>query len=109
MINDDRLKQIANHYGLDSQFNILQEELSELIQAISKFRRGDASHILEEIADVEIMLDQVKYLIGNPEIPRVVIEKAIKVIRENKIDRQLKRIEEETRYNGKQDANQSKQ
>lgn len=102
---DDRLKTIADHYGLDSQLNILQEELSELIQAVSKYRRGDPSHILEEIADVEIMLDQVKYLLGNPEIPRVVVEKFIKIIREDKIKRQLNRIDEEARYNGEQGSN----
>ena len=98
---DDRLKTIADHYGLDSQLNILQEELSELIQAVSKYRRGDPSHILEEIADVEIMLDQVKYLLGNPEIPRVVVEKFIKIIREDKIKRQLNRIQEEAADNEK--------
>lgn len=97
---DDRIKKIADHYGIDSQLNILQEELSELIQAISKFRRGDPSHILEEIADVEIMLDQVKYLLGNPEIPRVVVEKFIKIIREDKIKRQLERIDKEEGNNG---------
>ena len=96
---DDRIKKIADHYGLESQLNILQEELSELIQAVSKYRRGDPSHILEEIADVEIMLDQVKYLLGNPEIPRVVVEKFIKIIREDKIKRQLKRIDEEAGNN----------
>lgn len=106
---DDRLKTIADHYGLDSQLNILQEELSELIQAVSKYRRGDPSHILEEIADVEIMLDQVKYLLGNPEIPRVVVEKFIKIIREDKIKRQLNRIQEEAGNNGKQGSNQSEQ
>ena len=106
---DDRIKKIADHYGIDSQLNILQEELSELIQAVSKFRRGDPSHILEEIADVEIMLDQVKYLLGNPEIPRVVVEKFIKIIREDKIKRQLNRIQEEAGNNGKQGSNQSEQ
>ena len=106
---DDRLKTIADHYGLDSQLNILQEELAELIQAVSKYRRGDPSHILEEIADVEIMLDQIKYLLGNPEIPRVVVEKFIKIIREDKIKRQLNRIQEEAGNNGKQSSNQSEQ
>lgn len=106
---DDRLKTIADHYGLDSQLNILQEELSELIQAVSKYRRGDPSHILEEIADVEIMLDQVKYLLGNPEVPRVVVYEFIKIIREDKIKRQLNRIQEEAGNNGKQSSNQGEQ
>ena len=101
---DDRLKTIAEHYGLDSQLNILQEELAELIQAVSKYRRGDPSHILEEIADVEIMLDQVKYLLGNPEIPRVVVEKFIKIIREDKIKRQLERIDKEAGNNGNEQS-----
>lgn len=96
---DDRLKTIADYYGLDSQLNILQEELSELIQAVSKYRRGDQSHILEEIADVEIMLDQVKYLILNPEIPRSLIYESIQGIKEDKIKRQLNRITEEAANN----------
>lgn len=102
---DDRLKTIADYYGLNSQLDILQEELSELIQAVSKYRRGDHTHILEEIADVEIMLDQVKYLIGNPEIPRFLIYDTVKTIKENKITRQLGRIYEEARNNGEQGSN----
>lgn len=92
---DNRVFTIADHYGLESQLNILQEELAELIQAVSKYRRGDPSHIIEEIADVEIMLDQVKYLLGNPAIPRVLIYESIQSIKEDKIKRQLKRIKEE--------------
>ena len=106
---DYRLKKIADHYGLASQLNILQEELSELIQAVSKYRRGDHYHILEEIADVEIMLEQVKYLLGNPEIPRVVVDEFIKITREDKIKRQLNRIQEEAGNNGKQGSNQGEQ
>lgn len=92
---DDRLKVIADHYGIESQLDILQEELSELIQAVSKFRRGDDTHILEEIADVEIMLSQVEYLIYNPELPRALIYDSINEIKEKKILRQLLRIGEE--------------
>lgn len=103
---DDRLKTIADYYGLGSQLNILQEELSELIQAVSKYRRGDQSHILEEIADVEIMLDQVKYLLGNPEIPRSLIYESIQGIKEDKLKRQLGRIQEEAaNYGDEQGSN----
>ena len=109
---DDRLKTIADHYGLDSQLNILQEELSELIQAVSKYRRGDQSHILEEIVDVEIMLDQINYLLGLFEIVdcRHYDCKSKTVIRERKIRRQLRRIQEEEAANyGEQGSNQGKQ
>lgn len=105
---DERIKKIADHYGLDSQLNILQEELAELIQAVSKYRRGDISHIIEEIVDVEIMLDQINYLLGL----FIIVDcrrydcKGKTVIRETKIRRQLKRIQEEAGNNDEQGSNQ---
>ena len=100
---DERIKKIADHYGLNSQLNILQEELAELIQAVSKYRRGDSSHIIEEIVDVEIMLDQIKYLLG---LFIIVDCRHYDFIRETKIRRQLKRIdEEEACNNGEQGSN----
>lgn len=90
---DNRVFTIADHYGLASQLNILQEELAELIQAVSKYRRGDPSHIIEEIADVEIMLDQVVYLLDKTS--SVDIDQFIGLYIEKKLRRQLKRIKEE--------------
>jgi len=65
-------KNIADHYGYPSQSNQLMEECAELIQAVNKYKRAktsDAQYIafrnyVEEIADVEIMLEQIKYLIN---------------------------------------------
>ena len=71
----------AEHYGYSEQSLILNEELSELIQAISKYRRNNSKkifdNIIEEIADVEVMLHQIKYLLGiNPKyIEQIKIEK----------------------------------
>lgn len=90
---DNRVFTIADHYGLESQLNILQEELAELIQAVSKYRRGDPAHIIEEIADVEIMLDQVVYLLDKT--TSIDIERFIGLHIEKKLRRQLKRIKEE--------------
>lgn len=106
---DNRLKTIADHYGLDSQINILQEELSELIQAVSKLRRGDPSHIIEEIADVYIMLDQVTYLLQK--FTSVDINYFISLYGEKKIRRQLRRIQEEeaANYGDEQGSNQGEQ
>lgn len=104
---DKRLKTIADHYGLDSQLNILQEELAELIQAVSKYRRGDPSHIIEKIADVEIMLDQITYLLQK--FTSVNINTFISLYGEKKIRRQLRRIDEEAGNNGEQGSNQSEQ
>lgn len=49
-------------YGEIVQEGIAQEEFAELIQAISKKHRGKPHNIPEEIADVEIMLEQLKII-----------------------------------------------
>lgn len=49
-------------YGEQAQEGVAQEECAELIQAISKKHRGKKHNIAEEIADVEIMLEQIKII-----------------------------------------------
>lgn len=55
-------------YGDEAQINQGIEEMAELIQAINKFRRNPCEETLkgieEEIADVEIMLEQYKIIFG---------------------------------------------
>ena len=59
------------HYGPAHQLVKLQEELGELIQAIAKLQnaadaeeaQARAEHVLEEAADVSIMLDQLKLIL----------------------------------------------
>ena len=60
------------------------EELAELTQALSKALLGKESNIAEEIADVEIMLEQLKLLWET---------RNIQTIKEEKLDRQLERID----------------
>ena len=71
-------KENAKYYGYEAQSNQLVEECAELIQAVSKYRRAKATggqptlnlvfeNLVEEIADVELMLEQVKYLLQIPE------------------------------------------
>lgn len=83
-------KRIADHYGYEAQSNQLVEECAELIQAVNKYRRAKGrgkvlspvlepsqadrdreqvalDSLIEEIVDVEIMLEQVKYLLQIPE------------------------------------------
>lgn len=87
---DERIKKIADHYGKESQLDILQEECAELVQAVSKYRRGGSYHlIMEEMADVKIMIEQIEYLNSDTE------NQLISQIREGKLDRQIKRIREE--------------
>lgn len=61
-------------WGEDSQLMMVVEECGELIQAIAKFhRKKDAKtidNICEEVADVQIMLDQMKIMFSEDEINR---------------------------------------
>ena len=96
---------IAEHYGYDSQSRQLIEEMAELTVAINKLWRAErfcdrknimdvkgfsypeVKEIIEEIADVEIMLSQIKYLLDcNEEVEQE---------KERKILRQLERMKEE--------------
>ena len=52
-------KEVIEKYGTVHQKRIAQEELAELIQAISKDLRGKQHNVEEEIADVIIMIDQL--------------------------------------------------
>lgn len=86
---DNRIKYIANHYGFTSQADMLIEESAEFIQAVSKFRRGNQSeynHIKEELADIIVCAEQLKYLLGTSDIENIM---------NAKLDRQLQRIEQE--------------
>jgi NTP pyrophosphatase (non-canonical NTP hydrolase) len=49
-------------FGVKPQVDMLIEEMSELTQALLKWRRGKdvMDNVHEEIADVEIMLAQIK-------------------------------------------------
>ena len=83
MINED-LKYIADHYGLEGQTKKCKEELNELIEALGS---NCDIHLAEEIADVEIMISQIKYLRNIP-------DEQVDVIKKYKIQRQLRRIKD---------------
>lgn len=89
---DHRLACIAilDHWGIDKQINQVSEECAELIIALNKWRRSpegkkpDLGTIAEEIADVQIMLEQMEAAFG--------IEYMVCALKEQKIERTLKRI-----------------
>lgn len=103
-MNNEAIRKIADHYGFHAQSRQLSEECAELIVAVNKYyRKCDkptftprehldiqhcVSNIAEEIADVTIMLEQMKYLLG---ITKNDVDKII----DRKLNRQLKRIDEE--------------
>lgn len=88
-------KENGRYYGYEAQSNQLVEECAELIQAVNKYRRARAAdkdreqvaldNLVEEIADVEIMLEQVKDLLQIP-------EEDIQAIKLYKVNRTRERI-----------------
>ncbi|MCK9577790.1 MAG: hypothetical protein M0R51_17925 [Clostridia bacterium] len=60
MTEVDLYKKVLLIEGENKQIDICIEEMSELIQALLKRKRGLKSNICEEIADVEITLAQMK-------------------------------------------------
>ena len=69
----DKMKEIAKNYGYDAQARQLIEEMAELTVTLNKDWRGKKGYIpydehvarqkiIEEIADVEVVLEQIKYL-----------------------------------------------
>lgn len=95
-MSETKIKEIMNHYGFESQIEIFIEECSEAIQAVQKMKRAKESteyaecceNFIEEVTDVIITAEQMKRFIG---------AEAVELVIENKINRQLKRIEEERR------------
>ena len=56
------LKKAISQNGEYGQLDICIEEMAELTQAISKLKRGHTHNVEEEVADVEIMLEQVRMM-----------------------------------------------
>ena len=67
------------HYGKNNQSTICMEECAELIQAISKAKRGkiNRDNMIEEIADVLICVEMLKqmYMISDEKINKQIKKK----------------------------------
>lgn len=111
----EELLKIINHYGIKPQLKYFQSEVFELNEAVlykeeyeqleklnpftpvyklSRALSGNTqedkkiTHIAEEIADVEVMLNQIQYYYG-------ISDQEIMEIKLEKVERQIKRIEGE--------------
>lgn len=102
-MSDKRIQKIVSRYGYDAQSRQCIEEMAELTQAINKFWRKDLhcsygalnedrldreseayKNLIEEMADVEIMLEQMKELLFCGD--------KVNEIKEEKLERQIKRL-----------------
>lgn len=93
----EKIKLIADHYGYEAQSRQLIEEMAELTQAINKLWRkngngqntyetnfGCLQNIFEEIADVEVVLEQIKHLLD--------CHGEVENVKKYKIDRTIDRM-----------------
>lgn len=99
-----KIQKIAQHYGYDTQSRQCIEEMAELTQAINKYWRKDLqcgkypynpwdgympdgseeySNLIEELADVQIMIWQMKFLLTDTDFDEII---------QQKLDRQIERI-----------------
>lgn len=87
----EQVRQILNHYGMQHQKAKAIEELAELIVALQKdILEGKENHsraVLEEIADVHIMLTQLLDDEGDKTTVSLIVDKKLK--------RQMRRIKAE--------------
>lgn len=85
---ESKLLFLINHYGTLNQKLIAIEEMAELQKAIVKHIRQESEEninsAIEEIADVQVMLEQLKMIFS--------CRRKIDEIMDAKIDRQIKRV-----------------
>ena len=76
-------KNIALH-GLAMEVDVAIEEMSELTKELIKHRRGQKNilHIAEEIAHVEIMMEQLKMIFGCHDLVAEQVDITIERIRD---------------------------
>lgn len=98
-VYENKIDELAFGFGLEPQKNQLVEEMAELTQVICKMNRLKdfkgvpvapgidlrtlEEDFIEELADVNIVVQQCIRLVGQKEVERVMMEK---------IDRTLKRL-----------------
>lgn len=80
------LKKAIDFWGYECQSNVCLEELGELIQAICKYKREEydqspqeiKDNLLEEIADVHNMINQLEMYFGEEKIRKIRIKKVLR-------------------------------
>lgn len=91
---DEKIRKIADHYGIDNQISIFAEEATELMTELFHYQRGrgNMNRIREELADVMLVWKQIVYLTSTTDSTAAIIERVMN----EKADRQLERMEAAT-------------
>ena len=76
---NEQSQSVLQKYGQNTQCNIICEELSELLTAIFHYSRYKIpkEDLISEIADAEMVLTQLKYIVCDSEEYTKVLEKKL--------------------------------
>jgi NTP pyrophosphatase (non-canonical NTP hydrolase) len=68
-------------WGEDAQYDQAVEECAELITALKHYRRGkiDKQALIEELADVTLMLGQLSWMFGQQQVDEAIERKLAKL------------------------------
>lgn len=74
-------KATLEKWGEDAQYDQAVEECAELIAALKHFRRGKIDHqaVIDELADVTLMLGQLSWMFGEELVQKTVEMKLSKL------------------------------
>lgn len=89
MITHTTCKRALEVYGINHQIWKTIEELSELSNALAKWKdgRNDENDVITEIADVQIMMEQLSIFFGEQKVQDERLEKITRL--KGRIDKEI--------------------
>lgn len=78
---NDIFQATLEKWGEEAQYDQTIEECAELIAALKHFKRGRVSedHIIDELADVILMSEQLMYMFGERRVSQAIDKKIHKL------------------------------
>lgn len=94
LAHKEKIYGIAQHFGYETQFSKLREELLELVEAINEYENDGSriNHVCEEMADVLIVIEGIVLLSNNDGSYYEAIDSLICGHMDKKVSRTLRRI-----------------
>jgi len=88
----------VEHWGIEAQVKVATEECAELIVALCKINRtvngSSIVDVLEEIADVEIMLEQLKVIYDHDNLVPELKKKKLKRVKDRLAMEEPRRVDD---------------
>lgn len=77
---EDLYRRASELYGPDAQLDMLGEECSETLVELFHMKRGRDHHLVEEVADLIIMGEQARLILGAAQVDAVVEQKLVRLL-----------------------------